>query len=293
MAVMHGHRLAGWAATVGFFAGHIGLEILLGRGAPITVNEGATFGAWFLVVLIAAEVARVRRDRVIQVERSREEEARHRATEERLRIARELHDVFAHNISLINVQAGVALHLMDQQPEQARSSLTAIKEASRDALRELRSTLGVLRQVDEDAPRAPAPSLSRLDELTTGATAAGLTVDVRVTGARRPIPSGADLAAYRIIQEALTNIARHSDSSEAAVSVDYGTDALTLVIEDNGRSIPLTRSIDEGHGIQGMRERAAALGGELEAGPKSGGGFRVMGRLPLDGSGSTDAGIGE
>jgi signal transduction histidine kinase len=189
--------------------------------------------------------------------------------------------VLAHNISLINVQAGVALHLMDEQPGQARSALEAIKQASNDALGELRSVLDVLRQGDEQPPRAPASGLASLDRLVAGAEATGLEVSTRVEGTPRPLPAGTDLAAFRIVQESLTNVTRHAGPASATVLVRYGNDDLTVQVDDDGRG-PAAADGAGGNGIRGMRERAAALGGELSAGSRPGGGFRVRARLPLD-----------
>lgn len=282
-AVVEGHRRAAWLAAAGLLGGHFALESLLGRGSPLTFRDAIAVISWMLVVLVVSEVARVRRERRVDAARTLEEETRRRASEERLRIARELHDVIAHNISLINVQAGVALHLIDEQPEQAQTALAAIKEASRDVLREVRSTLGVLRQVDEQAPRVPSPSLRRLEDLVASATAAGLQVDTRTTGVPRPLPAAVDSAAFRIVQEALTNVSRHAGSAAATVSMDYGQNDLTVAIEDDGKGAPSADGVKGGHGILGMRERASALGGELDAGPRPGGGWRVRARLPLDG----------
>lgn len=208
---------------------------------------------------------RATEQRAVEAERTREEEARRRASEERLRIARELHDVLAHNISLINVQSGVALHLIDERPEQARTALVAIKQASKDALREVRSTLGALREVDEEPPRSPTPSLARLDDLAARVAVAGLEVRTRVAGEARPLPAGVDLAAFRIVQEALTNVARHAGPATATVQVTYGERDLTVQVDDDGGGAP-GEAAPGGSGILGMRERAAALGGELEAG---------------------------
>jgi signal transduction histidine kinase len=232
------------------------------------------------------------------VRRGREQEGLRRAEEERLRIARELHDVLAHNISLINVQSGVALHLLDERPEQARTALAVINDASAEALREIRSVLGVLRQVDEQAPRRPAASLDRLPELISQSAAAGLDVDVRIDGERRPLPSDVDLAAYRIVQESLTNVARHARSARAWVRLRYEDGALALEVADDGGDDGGGRvgtngvggrtaesASGTGNGIVGMRERASTLGGELRAGPRAGGGFTVSARLPLGGAG--------
>jgi signal transduction histidine kinase len=245
-----------------------------------------TFGllAWLLVLLAIGEVARAGRARAAETARTREEEARRRASEERLRIARELHDVLAHNISLINVQAGVGLHLMDEQPEQARTALTAIKQASKDALGELRSVLEVLRRSGEAEPRTPQPGLDELDDLVSRAGAAGLVVAVEVDGAPRPLPAEVDLAAFRIVQEAVTNVARHAGQATATIRVAYGDQAVTLQIDDNGRGGTPSSISGSGSGLAGMRERTAALGGRLEVGPRPGGGFRVRAELPVDGA---------
>jgi signal transduction histidine kinase len=220
--------------------------------------------------------------RVLQAERSREEEARRRVDAERLRIARELHDVLAHGIATISVQAGVAAHVLHEQPEQAEQALRTIKATSREALRELRGILGVLRQADEEPmPRDPAPSLRQLDALLASTIEAGLPTRVLVTGQRRLLPPSVDLAAYRIVQESLTNVLRHADGANALVSISYGERELTITIEDDGRGAGRSASNSAGHGIAGMSERAHALGGELSAGLRAEGGFRVRARLPI------------
>jgi signal transduction histidine kinase len=205
------------------------------------------------------------------------EARRRQGSEERLRIARDLHDVLGHHISLINVQAGVALYLMDDDPEQARSALTAIKQSSRDLLREMRSTLGVLRGVDEEPPHDPVAGLSRLDDLVEATRAAGLPVTVEIGGEPRELPPSVDTAAYRIIQEALTNARKHAGPAQASVLLTYTEDGITMRIDDDGTGPAGTTG--GGDGIPGMRERAAALGGTLTAGPRPGGGFRVDAHL--------------
>jgi signal transduction histidine kinase len=238
---------------------------------------------WLLLVLAGAEVVRIRRERAAEVRRAHAEEERRQASEERLRIARELHDVLAHNISMINVQAGVALHLMDERPEQARTALSAIKDASKEALSEVRSVLGVLRQVNEGAPRSPAAGLARLDDLVARAEVAGLTVCMRTIGKPRPLPAGVDLAAFRIIQEALTNVTRHAGPDVTAyVRLEYREDHVLIEVQDDGHGLPGDPSGGGGNGIPGMRERVASLGGEISAGPRNGvDGFRVRARLPV------------
>jgi signal transduction histidine kinase len=265
--------VAGLAAIVPFIVVAELSEVLLAAG-PVDADR-----AWAL-----AEVAMAGRQRRLDAERTRAEEARRRAGEERMRIARELHDVLAHNISLINAQAGVALHLMDEQPGQSRSALQAIKQASNDALGELRSVLDILRRGDEaQPPRAPASGLAHLNSLVAGVSATGLRVRTRVEGTPRPLPAGVDLAAFRIVQEALTNVTRHAGPATATVLVRYGADDLTVQVDDGGRGPSATRS-PGGNGIRGMRERVAALGGELTIDARPGGGFRVQARFPLDGA---------
>ena len=212
-----------------------------------------------------AEMVKVRAER----ERAEQEQQRRQASEERLRIARELHDVIGHHLSLINVQAGVGLHLMDSRPEQAREALSAIKTASSEALREVRAVLGALRTEDEAAPRQPALGLTRLDELTADA---GLPVTTEVTGEMRALPAEVDRAAYRIVQEALTNVRRHAGpGATASVAVDYLPAALHLAIRnDTGEAVEAQRD-PPGTGIAGMRARAESLGGTLRAGPVDGG----------------------
>jgi len=282
-AVTGGARRVAWATAVVGLAAYFTLAALLDRVGPATAATIAAHLGWLLLVLSVSEIALAARQRRQAAERTRAEEARRRAGEERMRIARELHDVLAHNISLINVQAGVALHLMDEQPGQSRTALVAIKQASNDALGELRSVLDVLRQGDEAPPRAPASGLTQLDSLVAGAGATGLEVRTRVEGLPRPLPAGTDLAAFRIVQESLTNVTRHAGPASATVLVRYGPDDLTVRVDDDGRG-PVAAT-GPGNGIRGMRERVAALGGELTTGPRPGGGFRVQARLPLDESG--------
>ncbi len=282
-AVAAGRRWLARGTLAAAYVGYLWLPPLVGHGSAPSLGFAVGIAAWLLLLATIAEVVRTQRNQGIERRRAREEQSRRRASEERLRIARELHDVLAHNISLINVQAGVALHLLDEQPEQGREALLAIKQESKEALQELRSVLGVLRQVDEDAPRSPAPSLVRLDELTTRAAAAGMSVRTEVDGDPRPLPTGVDLAAYRIVQEALTNVTRHAGPATALVRVVYGADDLTVEVDDDGGT-PATAPPSGGNGIPGMRERAVALGGDLEAGPRPDGGFRVRARLPLGGS---------
>ena len=209
------------------------------------------------------------------------EETRHRVNEERMRIARELHDVVAHGLAMINVQAGVAAHQFDRRPEQAREALFTIKDASHAALQEVRATLGVLRQSgDEDGSLRPPPGLDELPELAASAAAAGIEVDLAIGDTPPDLPVGVSMAAYRIAQEALTNVTRHADTDRACITVAATTSTLVVEIEDGGRGSG-GAAVTGGHGLIGMRERAAAMGGRLEAGDRPGGGYRVRATLPI------------
>jgi signal transduction histidine kinase len=260
----------------------------IGQPGHPSVGFALWLAAGLVFLLVIAELIRIRSQRSAALARSRAEELRRRASEDRMRMARDLHDVVAHNISVINVQANTALHLMDRQPERARSALVTINDVSKQALVELRSVLGVLRDVDGGAPRAPAPGLARLDDLVDHAAATGLTVRVEEDGQPAALPADVDLTAYRIIQEALTNSARHSGGANATVRLSYGDGALRVEVSDDGPPPPARpadhfpeRSAGSGHGLAGMTERAAALGGTVEAGPQPGGGFGVRAWLPL------------
>jgi signal transduction histidine kinase len=260
------------------------MDYLIRDGAAPTLAGLAGLAAWLLVLLGGAEFVRIRRERVVEAARIREEEALRRASEERLRIARELHDALGHHLSLINVQSGVALHLNADLPEQVRTSLAAIREASKEGLTELRSVLDILRQEGERAPRSPTSTLARLDDLVSQAAAAGLEVRAETEGDVRPLPFGVDVAAFRVVQEALTNVTRHARGASATVRVSYEDRELTVQVDDDGRGSRADGTAGAGTGIVGMRERVGALGGELQAGPRPDGGFRVRARLPLDGA---------
>jgi len=216
--------------------------------------------------------------------RARQDDARRRVDEERLRIAREVHDVVGHGLAVINLQAAVALHVAGRRPEQAQVALAAIKRSSNDALEELQGTLTVFRQPDNgDGSRWPAPGLGQLEALVAVMGEGGLSVEVVVTGDRVGLPGVVDLAAYRIVQESLTNVARHAGPASATVRVCYQPGAVVLEIADTGRGRAAGAARPAGHGIAGMRERAAAVGGMLEAGPSGDGGFLVRARLPFEG----------
>ncbi len=282
-AVASGHLKAAIVVGVIGWALINSVDWIFDRAPAPTLGELSASAVWVVFLTVAGAFARTRWERQRDAARTRESEMARLATEERLRIARELHDVLAHNISLINVQAGVALHLMDDNPEQARDALTAIKAASKETLTEMRSVLGALRAVDEEAPRAPTSGLSVLPELTERMAAVGVDVTLSSSGVERPVSGAVDLAAFRIVQEALTNVQRHAGAVPAFVSLDYGADELTIRVE-NGPPLgaPSPAEPGTGHGIAGMRERAAALGGTLRAGPRADGGFVVVATLPIE-----------
>jgi signal transduction histidine kinase len=225
------------------------------------------------------------RGRAELAEHTREEEALRRVDEERLRIARELHDVVSHSIGVISVQAGVAAHLLQRRPDKAGQALAVIRQASDEALGELHAMLGVLRQPgDGRAPLAPTPGLAQLDALVGKAVATGLRVDVTVKGEPRPLPPAVDLACYRIVQESLTNVVRHAGASSATVGIAHAGGEVVVDVLDDGCGGAADGGVGAGRGIAGMRERARTLGGTLAAGPCPEGGFRVRARLPAGGA---------
>jgi signal transduction histidine kinase len=247
--------------------------------------------AALVTLLSVAELSRALNARAAADRHRREEAAARRASEERLEIARDLHDVVAHSISVINVQANTALYLMDRQPNRAREALTAVREVSGQALAELGTVLGALRDTNGfaggEAPLAPVPGLARLDELAARARSAGFAVSVAAEGPVRQLPAGVDAAAYRIVQEALTNAVRHSAGRSASVRLRYGDEDLVIEVDDDGAGASGSgegksgvSSHGSGNGLTGMAERARALGGSLDAGPRPGGGFRVLAKLP-------------
>ncbi len=277
--IVRGHRTAAWLAAGFVYFGHLAGAVI---GGDWSWGQVLGVGAWALVILAVGELARVRVERAGAARHARAETVRRQANEERLRIARELHDVVAHHMSLINVQAGVALHLVDKRPEQAQTALAAIKDASKEALVELRALVGVLRDEAEAAPRAPAAMLGSLDGLIERSAHAGLTVRKQADGEVRPLPAAVELAAFRIVQEAITNVVRHSGARHADIRIGYGPDTLTVQITDDGTGAARVAALAEGSGIRGMRERSAALGGALTVDAARTGGLRVAASLPLD-----------
>jgi signal transduction histidine kinase len=254
-------------------------------------SNGIAF-AWLALAVAVGEAVRSRRafvaaieERALRAEHTREEEARRRVAEERMRIARELHDIVGHHIALINVQAGVAAHVLDTQPEQARVALAHVRDAGRSALAELSATVSVLRQGDEtDAPQEPAPGLEQLPSLLDSFGRAGLQVRRQDEGVPRSIPAAVDLTAYRVVQESLTNVSKHAGTSAATLRLAYRRDGLCIEVEDagpgTGEAVGGARE-GTGYGLIGMRERAASVGGTFRAGPEPDGGFRVRVDLPL------------
>jgi signal transduction histidine kinase len=277
-------------------AGLAGVEVALvavqltpgGTGVgTLVANLGGVAAAWLLGHFAhnyRAYAARLE-ERTAELERAREELARRAVVEERLRLARELHDVVAHAMSVIAVQSGVGAHVAASRPEEVGKALAAIETTSRGALEELRRLLGVLRQ-DSDPPASltPVPGLANLDRLLAEVGKAGLAVRVRVEGTPLQLPAGVDLSAYRIVQEALTNVVKHAGPAHAEVVVGYRDQEVTVEVIDDGRgAVPPVGDGrgGTGHGLIGMRERVAAFNGYLEVGPRPGGGFRVAARLPL------------
>ncbi|WP_189921806.1 sensor histidine kinase [Kitasatospora xanthocidica] len=272
-----------------------GIALLFGPGGPLGERLGVL--AWALLPGALGDSIRNRRahlaaieERAERAERTREEEARRRVADERIRIARDLHDVVAHHIALANAQAGIAVHLMDNHPVQAREVLSHITDATGSALQELRATVGLLRRAEEPAPLEPAPGLDRLPELIGSFERAGLPVRLTVRGEPRPLSPGVDLTAFRIVQESLTNVAKHAHGADAEVTLAY-TESRVAVSVANGRPaatarpraalLPEPAPGESGFGLIGMRERAGAVGGRLSADRRTDGGFLVTAELPL------------
>jgi signal transduction histidine kinase len=288
----------GWLTVLVFAVIHAVL-----RAGPAVDWQNLAVIALGGLAVVGGDAARSRRAYIAQVEErarraehDREQEARRRVTEERLRIARELHDVVGHHLALINVQAGVAAHVLADRPDQARQALAHIRQASRAGLGELRDTIGLLREPgDPAAPTEPTVGLSGLDELVASFARSGMRIRRDVEGPARTLPPIADLTAYRVVQESLTNVRKHAGGAAARLRLSYAPSGLRILVEDDGpggpdgtggagrNDGPGRNDGAGGHGIAGMRERVAAVGGSLEAGPRPGGGFRVSAVLPLPG----------
>ncbi|WP_407553525.1 sensor histidine kinase [Streptomyces sp. Pv4-95] len=265
---------------------------MLYGASPWYAQENLGIFAWTGMAAAAGDAVRSRRayinairERAERAERTREEEARRRVAEERMRIARELHDVVAHHIALVNVQAGVASHVMDNRPDQAKQALAHVREASRSALEELRATVGLLRQSDDPkAPTEPAPGLGVLDQLVEGFTRAGLPVELEIPRPPDALPASVDLTAYRVVQEALTNVHKHAgEGARATVRIVRSDAALSVTVLDDGAAAEPAGPEENGggHGLIGMRERVFALRGTVVTGPRANGGFQVRVTLPL------------
>ncbi|HVM15821.1 MAG TPA: sensor histidine kinase [Egibacteraceae bacterium] len=268
--------------VLGFFVGVGSGHRLIVQQEPFTVVafQGLLYVfAWLLGELVSsrralrAEVnARLRR-----AAQEREREAERRVQQERMRIARELHDVMAHTMSSMTVQAGVAADLLDDRPDQARSALAAMRRAGREAMAELRATVSLLRSGDDGTPPPPAPGLADVGALVDRVSRDGLSVEQLTVGQPRPLPAAVGLTGYRIVQEALTNVVRHAAARTATVCLRYEPDGLTIEVTDDGRG---AGRVQEGFGLLGMRERAEAVGGRLEVGAGPDGGFCTRAYLP-------------
>ncbi|MET8122521.1 sensor histidine kinase [Micromonospora sp. NPDC005189] len=288
LTAWRGHRSVAVLASLVFLGGFLARDISVapaGRPGQQIVERSALLLGWFLAANVAGLVARQRRayleqveQRAIEAERTREEMALRRAGEERLRIARDLHDSLTHSISVIKVQAGIGVHLARKHGEEPSATLLAIQEASSAAMRELRTTLDVLRSpADEDRV-----GLARVDELAERTRSVGVPVRVTVTGQPRDLPVEVDQAGYRVVQEALTNVARHAGPTTAHIDVEYAPAQLTVSVTDDGQASP-ARPTTPGVGLRGMRERVTGLGGVLHAAARDDRGFTVRATFPLDG----------
>ncbi|MEU4829199.1 sensor histidine kinase [Streptosporangium sp. NPDC023615] len=285
-----------WAVAAGLV---VELGLFLVFVSPLEAGDEAGFSttsAFSVAIWMAGIYANTRRrylegleERAERAERERDQQARLAAAAERARIARELHDVVAHNVSVMIVQADGAGYAIDRDVEQARRAMQAVSATGRRALAEMRRMVGVLRADDAPGEYAPQPSLAQLDELVSQVRASGLPVDLRVSGTVRELPEGEQLTVYRIVQEALTNTLKHGGPvSRATVEMEYGVRDLLLRVTDDGRGAS-AREHEGGHGLVGMRERVAMFGGSVEARPEVGGGFRVVARLPIGGAGAERA----
>ncbi|MFH8625805.1 sensor histidine kinase [Streptomyces vietnamensis] len=279
-AVRAGHRVLAVTASLTLLVA-LQLTALVFRDGPVgevSVQARGTLEiAWLIAAFAAGEAVRQAEQRAEEAERTREETARRRADEERLHIARELHDSLTHQISVIKVQSEVAVHVARRRGEEVPEALLAIQEAGREASRELRATLEALRDDDTAPPRG----LADVPELVERAGRTGLEATLTIEGQRHDVPAAVGRTAYRIVQESLTNVVRHAAATTASVRIDYRPDALALRIDDDGRATPGTTPVP-GVGLLGMRERVTALGGLLRAEPRGGGGFTVRAELPVE-----------
>ncbi|GAA4989665.1 histidine kinase [Yinghuangia aomiensis] len=278
-AMREGHRRVTIAASVAMLATLplAALVSLHDLGDAFAQARGALEVAWLVAAGAAGEALRQAEQRGDEAERTREETARRRAQEERLHIARELHDSLTHQISIVKLQAEVAVHLARKRSEEIPAALLAIQEAGREANRELRATLEALRDDDTTPPQG----LDHLPELVERARAIGLDATLTVAGQPRDVPAAVQRTVYRIVQESLTNIARHANAATASVRIDHRPDALAIRVDDDGKAGPDAEPTP-GVGLLGMRERVTALGGRLRAEPRHEGGFTVQAELPVE-----------
>ncbi|MBT2493264.1 sensor histidine kinase [Streptomyces sp. ISL-96] len=280
-------RIAVEALTISLLAGLVCSTLIL-QGHLTGVARAAGILTAAVVVggsLRGRQVART--ELVVQEEMTAEERGRRTLLEERNRIARELHDVVAHHMSVISIQAQVAPHLVENPSDELKENLVGIRENAVGALTELRRVLGVLRSEDavsQEVRHAPQPTLDQLDEMVGNVRGAGLTVLVRTTGEPQPLPPGVELSAFRIVQEALSNVMRHAPGADARVEIGYHATGLTVRVTNTAPDASAEPSQGAGHGLLGMRERTAMLGGEFANGPLPGGGYEVLATLPLEGS---------
>jgi signal transduction histidine kinase len=280
-AVRAGHRIVTAGAAVMMLAALplavLALSTDMPVGEALARSRGALEIAWLVAAGAAGEALRQAERRADEAERTRDETARRRANEERLHIARELHDSLTHQISVIKVQAAVAVHLARKRGEKVPEALLVIEQAGREAARELRATLEALR----DDGKTPPHGLDHIPELVDRAQTTGLKTTLTIEGQRQHVPVAVDRTAYRIVQESLTNIARHAAAATASVRIDFRPDHLAIQVDDDGTATPETAPTP-GVGLLGMRERVSALGGSLRAEPRRGGGFTVLAELPVD-----------
>ena len=282
-AVRAGHRLVTVVASVALLAALplAALASLHDLGEAFSQARGALEIAWLIAAGAAGEALRQAERRADEAERTREEAARRRADEERLHIARELHDSLTHQISVITVQAEAAVHVARRRGEEVPDALLAIRDAGREASRELRATLEVLRSDDTTGDAHLRPGLEHVPELVQRARTTGLDATLTIEGHCNAVPAAVDRTAYRIVQESLTNISRHADAATASVRIDYRPDALVIRVDDDGSATSDTAPLP-GVGLIGMRERVTALGGRLRAEPRCEGGFTVHAELPMN-----------
>ena len=279
-AMRAGHRIVTAAASLTVLAALPFAAMVSGphdTGEAFAQARGALEVAWLIAAGAAGEALRQAERRADEAERTREEAARRRADEQRLHIARELHDSLTHQISVIKVQAEVAVHLARRRGEPVPESLLAIRQAGAEAARELRATLEALRDDGEASSRG----LDHVPALVERARTTGLDATLTIEGQRHDVPAAVDRTAYRIVQESLTNIARHAAAATTSIRIDYGPDVLSIRIDDDGKATQAPAPVS-GVGLLGMRERVTALGGRLRAQPRSEGGFTVQAEIPMD-----------